>query len=94
MVRTSPSYATSYPCWAANATKSACAGYLHGRYGSRKRGRAWTHRAFRPHSVGLLDDLLSAHVVTTGLVGAIRMVQDYKIKAHFVLAECPPSLFG
>src|SRR5258708_39813900 len=53
----------------------------------------WTQHAFRAHSVCVLDDLMGAQMVPTGLFGTIGMIQDHNIESHLVLPENLPRLF-
>jgi hypothetical protein len=55
----------------------------------RKDASMGTQYVFRPHSVCMLNDLMSAEMVPARLFGTIRVIQDHNIKLHLALPKSP-----
>jgi hypothetical protein len=61
----------------------------------RENAALWIQHTFGTQPVGMLDNLMGAPVVTTGLVWAIGMIErsDHELKSEPSLPERLPSLF-
>src|SRR5690348_10797838 len=57
-----------------------------------KDASGWSQYAFGSHPVGVLDELDCVQMVRAGFVGAVRMIENYQIKAHVALAKHLPRL--
>src|SRR5260370_10768675 len=59
----------------------------------RKNPAMGTQRTFSAHSVCMLNYLMGVEMIIARLFWTVRVIQDYGIKPHLVLAESLPRLF-